>query len=119
VGLSYQKKFTIKLIGIVILMFWSLQATPSQQNTRLYELEYSNKMLNLTYKKILDKMNKVEQVKLRKSQRAWIIFRDFDCAWAFGAEPLDCMIDRTENRMKELQQTEFFDSNGDYLSIEK
>ena len=52
------------------------------------------------------------------AQRAWIIFRDLDCNWAFAAERLDCLGDRTDNRTKELEQTLFFNIKGRYSSIE-
>jgi len=77
-------------------------------------LAQANKKLNIIYQKILGKLKSADQIKLKKSQRAWVAFRDLDCAWAFGAEPVDCMIDRTDNRVTELEQTVFFDSDSGY-----
>lgn len=84
------------------------------QDTRQFELRKADQKLNEVYQGILRRLPAVEQLKFKKAQRAWISFRDLDCKWAFGAEPLDCMIDRTENRARELEQTVFFDATGAY-----
>lgn len=55
-----------------------------------------------------------EQAKLKKAQRAWIAFRDLDCAWAFSAQPLDCQIQRTEERITALEDSFFRDKAGKY-----
>ncbi|WP_162263954.1 lysozyme inhibitor LprI family protein [Legionella shakespearei] len=86
-------------------------------DTRLYELNYVDKKLNNVYKKILKKLPFESRRKLIKSQRQWIVFRDLDCAWAFSAEPVDCLIERTDKRAKELENTTFFDLKGEYISI--
>ena len=117
-NLESMKKSKIKLICMTILMSCSMQVIANDQYTRPYELAHANKRLNTTYNKILSKLQQPDQLKLKKAQRAWIVFRNLDCAWAFNAEPLDCMIDRTENRAKELEKTEFFDVKSNYLSIE-
>ena len=52
-------------------------------DTRPAEFATANEQLNEVYKKILEKMSSSEQIEVRKSQRAWIIFRDLDCAWAY------------------------------------
>ena len=111
-------KINNSIISIGFLMFLSFQVTAVHQDTRQSELEFANKNLNVIYQKILNKLHPSDQIKLKRSQRAWIGFRDLDCAWAYSAEPMDCMIDRTESRTKELERTEFFNSKGDYLSIE-
>jgi uncharacterized protein YecT (DUF1311 family) len=84
------------------------------QDTRQAELTKADQKLNEVYQKILHRLAEPEQVKLKKSQRAWMAFRDLDCKWAFDAVPLDCMIDRTENRVRELEQTVFSDKAGAY-----
>src|SRR5438309_1095621 len=89
----------------------------ADQDTRQFELRKADQKLNELYQKILRRLSEVEQSKFRKAQRAWISFRNLDCKWAFGAEPLDCMIDRTENRAKELEQTVFFDAAGAYQQV--
>lgn len=114
-----QLKISRKLVGTIFFMLLAFQVKANDQDTRPAELEYANKRLNEVYKQIIGKLEPSEQIKLRKSQRQWITFRDLDCAWAFGAEPLDCLIDRTDNRMKELSHTWFFDVKGSYFSIKK
>lgn len=84
------------------------------QDTRPFELAAANKRLNSTYQKILSRMAPDEQDKLRKAQRAWLSFRDLDCAWAFSAVPLDCQILRTEERITSLEESFFRDKAGDY-----
>lgn len=113
--LNLQKKIVIMFFLISI----ALCANANNQDTRPYELESSNNRLNKVYKKILDRLQPDEQIKLRKSQRAWIIFRDLDCKWAFSAEPLDCLVDRTDNRANELENTVFSDLKNNYGAIEK
>lgn len=105
----------MKLFGYVFLAFALVHVSlAGAQDTRKFELRTSDEKLNQLYQEILRRLPAEEQPKLRKAQRAWITFRDLDCKWAFGAEQLDCMIDRTENRLRELDQTVFFDSTGAY-----
>jgi uncharacterized protein YecT (DUF1311 family) len=84
------------------------------QDTRQAESSRADQRLNDVYQQILHRLTEPEQAKLKRAQHAWIAFRDLDCKWAFAAEPLDCMIDRTENRVRELEQTVFFDKKGAY-----
>lgn len=84
------------------------------QDTRPSELAGANERLNSTYRRILGRMAPDEQAKLRKAQRAWIAYRDLDCAWAFSAEPLDCQIQRTEERVTALEDAFFRDKFGKY-----
>ena len=87
------------------------------------ELEKADAALNATYAKVLAKIAATNQEKpydpksweeaLRKSQRAWIAYRDADCkdlvpmAWTGGsgtsADVLGCLIEKTEARTKELE----------------
>jgi uncharacterized protein YecT (DUF1311 family) len=84
------------------------------QHTRAAELAAADQKLNDVLRKISGKLNSEEKAKLIKAQHAWLIFRDIDCSWAFRAEPLDCLIDRTTNRTNELETTAFRDVNGRY-----
>ncbi len=88
------------------------------------DLEKADAALNATYAKVLAKIAASNQEKpydaksweeaLRKSQRAWIAFRDADCkdlvpmAWTGGsgttADVLGCLIEKTEARTQELEQ---------------
>jgi hypothetical protein len=117
-SLANKKESNIKLVSILFLISLTYQVFASNQDTRPYELNDANKRLNDIYKKIIGKLRPTDRAKLKKAQREWIIFRDLDCEWAFSAEPLDCLIDRTEHRVVELDRTEFFNTKNDYLSIE-
>lgn len=100
----------------VILLFASIAPAgfAAAQDTRAVELVAADQKLNDVFKKISVKLNAEERAKLTKAQRAWLVFRDLDCSWAFRAEPLDCLIDRTANRTNELETTVFRDVNGRY-----
>lgn len=111
-------KFSIKFLSIAFLMNLTFQAYANNQDTRAYELAYTDKKLNKYYKKLLAKLHLSDQIKLKKAQRQWIVFRDLDCSWSFKKEPLDCRIERTKNRLEEFQESNFFDTQGRYSSIE-
>lgn len=88
------------------------------QDNRSAELAKADRDLNAIYGKINDKLSMSDKTKFRNSQRAWIAMRDLDCQWAFRLQPLDCAIDRTINRVAELERTFFVNSKGNYISIE-
>ena len=117
--LNNLKKINIALIILLFLSILACKASANEQDTRVSELDYVDKKLNILYKKIFNQIKHANQKKLQKAQRTWILFRNQDCTWAFNAEPLDCMIHRTEMRIKELSQTEFFDIEGNYLSVDE
>jgi uncharacterized protein YecT (DUF1311 family) len=99
-----------------IILFFATTAFSSAtaQDTRSAELAMADQKLNDVFKKISGKLNSEEKTRLVKAQRAWLAFRDLDCKWAFSAEPLDCLIDRTTNRTNELETTAFRDAKGKY-----
>lgn len=108
----------MKLLMCAILAMLLVQPVlAADQDTRQFELLKADQKLNVLYQEILSRLPKAGQSKFTKAQRTWISFRDLDCKWAFDAEPLDCMIDRTENRAKELEQTVFFDAAGVYQRV--
>ena len=113
-----RKKISAKIIILMLLMTSAFQVVANEQDTGLAEFKGSNRKLNDVYKQIIDRITPSEQIKLRKSQRAWIIFRDLDCEWASPGNILACMMDRTEIRTKELSEAYFFDMNHNYTSIE-
>ena len=104
------------LTALAVLIALTLSA--KAQDTRPYELASADERLNAVYQQILKKMDGDAQTKFRKAQRAWIAFRDLDCAWAFDRVPLDCKINRTEERTKALEDTYFSDARGNYISVE-
>jgi uncharacterized protein YecT (DUF1311 family) len=104
----------MKLLACLTLL--ALTGAPVlAQDTRPLELASANERLNSTYQQILRRMALDEQAKLRKAQRAWIAYRDLDCAWAFSAQPLDCQIQRTEERITALEDSFFRDKAGKYI----
>lgn len=86
-------------------------------DTRPAEFKLSDEELNKTYKTLISRLSPQDKKKLQSAQKAWLKFRDIDCEWAFGAEKYDCLIDRTDNRTRELESTLFFDSKGSYESL--
>jgi uncharacterized protein YecT (DUF1311 family) len=104
----------MKLTACLILLTMMV-GTVLAQDTRPSELASANERLNSTYQQILSRMASDEQVKLRKAQRAWIAYRDLDCTWAFSAQPLDCQIQRTEERITTLADSYFRDKAGQYM----
>lgn len=116
--LENRKKLVIQFVSVLFLIIVAFHANAVNQDTRPDELSYSDKKLNHFYRKILSRLTPSEQIKFKKAQQQWIIFRDLDCAWAFQAEPLDCLIERTDNRLRELRETIFTDTKGNYTSFE-
>ena len=103
-----------KLLIIFFCTCIVFSASAAAQDTRAAELAAADQKLNVIFKKISGKLSSEEKAKLIKAQRAWLAFRDLDCSWAFRAEPLDCLIDRTTNRTNELETSAFRDVNGKY-----
>ncbi|MBB3117704.1 lysozyme inhibitor LprI family protein [Pseudoduganella violacea] len=105
--------------AIVVAMLGLAAAVSAfAQSTRDAELRSADKKLNEVYAKVSGRMEAGERAKLQKAQRVWLQFRDMDCKWAFPAEPVDCLVNRTNNRKKELEQSLFFDTQGKYTSLE-
>src|SRR6266566_8589758 len=109
------KQLTLLVASLPLLSATSLVMS---QDTRNAEMAHYDKRLNEVYKVVLSALPPEKQQKLKEAQRAWITMRDSDCGWAF-VDSRDCEIDRTVIRTKELEETWFMASNGDYSSIEK
>jgi uncharacterized protein YecT (DUF1311 family) len=107
-----------KILLIIGLTISSYSIAAVDGDTRPYEYTQANDELNSTYRLLLTKLNSEKQLHLRKAQKAWIKLREFDCKWAEGAQPLDCLIDRTDSRTKELKDILFEDKNGKYGTLE-
>lgn len=88
-------------------------------DTRPAEFKQADAQLNVVYRKLMTELRPTERETLKAAQQAWLKFRDADCKWAFSAEHLDCMIDRTLNRTKELQGTLFEAVDGKYREVSK
>lgn len=77
-------------------------------------LEEQDKRLNEVYAKLMNKLDKGEQKKLKIAQRAWITYRDANCDFAAGemrggtGEGLiyvSCLGSMTSDRADELQDS--------------
>ena len=72
----------------------------------------ANRRLNTAYQTALPSFPADQQAKLRAAERTWILFRDQDCRVYLGADAgsmaapayLNCMVERTETRLRELQE---------------
>jgi hypothetical protein len=96
--------------------FASAQAVAG--DTRPAEYAMADKELNKTYTALMNRLRKEDKESLKKAQRIWISLREADCKWVSPAEPLDCMIERTEHRTTELKASIFEAANGEYTSLE-
>lgn len=111
------KQVIFQLISFLFFIILASKSFANELNdTRPAELAGANKKLNETYQKILQKLGSIEQAKLRKAERVWILLRDLDCEWVQG-NLYECLMERTDNREQELRQTYFYDKNKNYLSI--
>jgi uncharacterized protein YecT (DUF1311 family) len=76
------------------------------------EYEYYDHELNRLYTIQIEHLQEPNKTRLKEAQRAWINFRDKDCAYSAGPqseggslwyiEYSGCMIARTKNRIREL-----------------
>ena len=87
-------------------------------DTRPAELASADSALNRVYKSLMTRLAPKDREQLKNAQRLWMSLRDADCKWASPAEPLDCMIDRTERRTDELRSSMFQANNGEYTSLD-
>ena len=105
-GVTIQSAFAVVTISLVIggSIAWG-------QDTRNEELAGADKQLNATYQEVLRRLRPSDQAAFRKAQRAWIAFRDADCAFG-DADRRDCLIQRTDERERQLRDTTYFDAQG-------
>lgn len=102
------------LAGVICL---SIVATAAAaQDTRNAELAFGNKVLNATYETLIRQLRPADQTALRTAQREWIKFRDVDCAFGW-ADPRDCLIQRTDEREKQLRDSVYFDGRGKLVKL--
>ena len=112
----YMKIMLIACASLLLMPGTVLAA--GKDDTRPAEFKHYDNRLNKTYQTIISNIRKTDKDKLRNAQRAWIKMRDLDCRWASTAEPLDCMIDRTMNRERELRSSYFWEEDGSYTKLE-
>lgn len=99
------RKFFVFLLAIHALISSSVMFAENIRNLRPYEFQKEDRKLNITYKKIMRKLDSTRQDRLKNAQRVWIAFRDMDCKWAFKGSPLICITNRTKSRTRELEDT--------------
>lgn len=82
------------------------------------ELKVQDARLNAAYQSALARLERPRQkMTLQKAQRAWIAFRDADCATFYDTDwgtvsRIDaniCLLQRTQRRAEELEQYRKFD----------
>jgi type II secretory pathway pseudopilin PulG len=98
----------MKMKILTVFLILASVALPSLgQDIRRDELSSANERLNSTYKQILNRIDLESQEMLRKAQRAWIAYRDLDCASTRRTQVSECFIKRTEERITVLKDTFF------------
>jgi Lysozyme inhibitor LprI len=107
---------TVCIVAILLSGFVQ-DALAVQGDTRGLELEAANHQLNNAYRRIMSMISPTDQKALKEAQRQWIKFRDQDCKWAFKAEPMECLMGRTESRVKELQESLIERTDGKYTTV--
>lgn len=96
---------------IFIVAYGLCCVAASAQDTRPAELAGANRNLDNTYHFIMKRLSPEHQTSLRAAQRLWIQFRDLDCAVTEG-DLQGCLIQRTDEREKQLRDTYYFDANA-------
>lgn len=81
-------------------------------------MDLADEHLNQTYQALMKRLSVADQKALRAAQRAWIDFRDRDCAFGW-AEQLDCLIARTDEREQQLRESIYFDRGGRVITLPK
>lgn len=75
------------------------------------EIEYQDVRLNKAYKVVMERLSDKRKKSLRTAQRAWIKFRDANCAFYHDPEggsihlivSRSCLLEETASRAKELE----------------
>lgn len=89
-----------------------LSATYDLKVCESENLDEQDKRLNVVYGQLMKKLDNVAQAKLKKSQRAWIAFRDANCEFSGdemrggtmeGLVILGCLSNTTKERADELK----------------
>ena len=91
-------------------------APASRSETLGVEMDEADGELNQTYRELMTKLSRSDQIALRKAERAWLSFREADCAFGWF-DRRDCMIVRTYEREKQLRKSEFRGSDGKLIKF--
>lgn len=106
------------MAALFALVLVAVPAIVRAQDTRPAEYETADRELNKVYRIIIGRLARDDAERLRQAQRLWISFRDADCLWGWGHKP-DCMIARTDERTRQLQESTLFDRNGVLIKWDK
>ncbi len=77
------------------------------------DLQRYDRQLNSAYKQLMHKLPPEERTRLKKAEKAWIVYRDLECNFegfemrGGSGEALlvqGCLVVQTKNRLKELRQ---------------
>jgi uncharacterized protein YecT (DUF1311 family) len=91
-----------------------MQSTAQMMNEESARLKKTDDAMNVVYKKLLAKLDKTGQQKLKNAQLAWIKFRDAEAAFdsdlmrggsGAGLLYVGSVLGSTEKRLAELEQT--------------
>lgn len=104
-----------KVIGAAIGVLCS-SSLAMAQDTRGAELAFGDRRLNATYENLIRQLTPADEAALRSAQRAWLKFRDADCAFGWP-DHRDCLIRRTEEREKQLRNSIYFDGSGKLIKL--
>lgn len=82
-----------------------LTQNPSSINDSAPDFQEMDSQLNEEYQQLIEKLVPAQAQLLREAQRAWLTFRDSDCAAQLkvGIKNAACMAIHTQNRLNELQ----------------
>jgi uncharacterized protein YecT (DUF1311 family) len=114
-----KKTFAVALLACAFTQ--SLLALNCQNATTTVEmkecasadLQKADKALNATYKKLMAKLDEIAKEKLKKAQKAWIVYRDANAEFSAdemrsgtgeGLLYMSTVTQMTEQREKELAQ---------------
>lgn len=75
------------------------------------EIAQADQALNATYQVLMRQLTPSDQAGLRAAERAWVKFRDADCAYGWR-DTRDCRIQRTDEREKQLRASNLRDAQG-------
>jgi len=106
-------------LGLSLISATSAAAQPpsgTRADELALEIEQTNRDLNATYQNLMRQLKLADQVKLRVAQRAWLKFRDADCAYGWW-DLRDCLIARTSERAEQLRDSHFQGADGKPIKV--
>ncbi|MEJ7925742.1 lysozyme inhibitor LprI family protein [Sphingobium sp. AN641] len=98
-----------RLYLLTAILLATLPVALMAQDTRNAELAHADAQLNSSYRALMRRLSSSDQNALRKAQRAWLAFRDADCAFGWP-DRRECLAQRTEERTQQLMDSPYFNS---------